>query len=83
MTIPDWLQKRDGNLKAGIREEIVFVMLSNQPSYRLEVCPAQGQHICSVVQTNNGKRLDDATTYATVGGAMMGGLEQLRTKLGW
>ena len=83
MTIPDWLQKRDGNLKLGIREEIVFVMLSNQPSYRLEVRPAQGQHICTVVQTNNGKRLDDATTYATVSEAMQGGLDQLRTKLGW
>ena len=83
-TAPDWLTKRDGSLTPGIRDGIVFVVLSGQPQYRLDVRPAAGKHVCAVTQTVNGRRLDDgATTYPTADAAVAGGLDQLREKLGW
>lgn len=82
-TVPEWLTQRDGALKPGLRDFTVFVMLSGQPQYRLDARPATGKLICDVTQTNNGKRLGDATTYPTVAAALAGGLEQLKVKLGW
>lgn len=82
-TVPDWLKTRDGTLTPGLAERIVFVMFAGQPQYRLEARPATGQFACDVIQTVNGKRLDDATTYPTIDAALVGGLEQLRNKLGW
>ena len=83
MTVPDWLSKRDGALKTGIRNHIRFVLIGGAPQYKLEARPATGQFICAVQQSNNGKRLDDGTTYPSEAAALEGGLEQLRAKLGW
>jgi hypothetical protein len=84
MNAPEWLTRRDGNLKPGNRDYITYVMLSNQPLYRLDVRPATGTFACSITQTMSGKRLDDpAKTYASATDAVTGGLEQLREKLGW
>ena len=82
-TVPEWLKRRDGVLKPGIRDSVVLVVLGGQPQYRLESRPAVGKYACEVSQTANGKRLDDGTTYATADAALSGGLEQLRGKLGW
>lgn len=81
--VPEWLALRDGGLTPGIRDFILFVTLGGKPNYRLEARPAAGKFICAVTQTNNGKRLDDATVYPNETAALAGGLEQLRTKLGW
>ena len=83
MTAPDWLTKHDGALKPGVRDHMQFVLIGGAPQYKLEVRPATGTFICAVQQSNNGKRLDDATTYPTEDAALAGGLEQLRSKLGW
>jgi hypothetical protein len=84
MTVPDWLQTRGGALKAGVRPETTFVVLEGTPQYKLEVRPAAGTFACAVSNTVNGKRLDDPkATYADAPGALAGGLEQLRTALGW
>ena len=83
-SVPDWLKLRDGALRPGVLPESWLVMIGGQPMYRLEIRPAAGAHTCSVVQTVNGKRLDDAkTTYPTGGAALAGGLDQLRNALGW
>ena len=83
-TTPDWLSKRDGLLKPGLRDYITHVMISAEPNYRVEVRPGGGRFVCAVTQTVNGKRLDDGTTvYATAADALAGGLEQLRDRLGW
>ena len=82
-TAPDWLLLRDGALQPGLRDHILFVLLSGRPEYRLEVRPAEGKEICAVTQTVNGRRLDDGTVYSTPTAALAGGLEQLRAKLGW
>lgn len=82
-TVPDWLTTRDGSLKPGLADRIVFVMFAGQPQYKLEARPAAGAFACAVTQTINGKRLDDATTYPTAAAALAGGLDQLRAKLGW
>lgn len=83
MTVPDWLKSRDGALKPGLRDHILFVMLGNQPQYKLEASPAKGTFVCVVSQTNNGRRLDSGATYPTKAAAFAGGLEQLRDMLGW
>jgi hypothetical protein len=83
MTVPDWLTKRDGTLKPGIRDGVLFVMVGGKPLYRLDVRPAGGKFVCAVVQTVNGKQIGDDTSYATADAALAGGLEQLRNKLGW
>ena len=82
-TVPDWLRLRDGSLKPGVRDQIVYVMISDRPDYRLDVRPAGGTFTCAVTQTVNGRRFDDATTYPTADAALAGGLDQLRAKLGW
>lgn len=82
-TVPDWLKTRDGSLKAGINGQILFVLLAGQPLYRLSARPAGGQYVCELTQTNNGKRLDDATKYPSADAALAGGLDQLRNRLGW
>jgi hypothetical protein len=84
ITAPDWLKLHDGALKPGVRPETSFVIVGGQPLYKLEVRPAVGAHACAVTNTVNGKRLDDAkTTYASATDALAGGLEQLRSVLGW
>jgi len=83
MTVPDWLTKHDGALKLGLRDSVQFVIIDGVPQYKLEARPAAGSFICAVVQSNNGKRLDDATAYPTLAAALVGGLDQLRAKLGW
>lgn len=83
-TAPEWLTRRGCSLKPGIRAEILFVIVGGQPQYRLDAGPAGGTFACSVVQSNNGKRLDDAAKhYPTLDAAFGGGLEQLRGVLGW
>lgn len=82
-TVPDWLKLRDGSLSPGISDSILFVVLGGQPQYRLNARPAGGQCVCEVTQTNNGKQLGDVTKHATPAAAFAGGLEALRTRLGW
>lgn len=83
MTVPEWLTKRDGALKPGIRTDVQFVLISGAPQYRLDVRPAVGTYSCAVTQTVNGKQLGDGSVYPTADAALTGGLEQLRNKLGW
>jgi hypothetical protein len=59
-------------------------MIGTQPLYKLEVRPAKGRFICCVMNTVNGKRLDDdSSAYPGFAEAFQGGLEQLRQRLGW
>lgn len=81
---PDWLKLRAGGLKHGVRPETQFVLVGGQPLYKLEVRPAGGKFTCAILNTVNGKRLDDAAAvYPNTQEAFAGGLEQLRGKLGW
>lgn len=81
---PDWLAKRDGSLTPGVRDHILFVTVSKKPMYRLEARPAKGQYECLVMQTVNGKLIDDAgAVYPSADSAFAGGLERLKERLGW
>jgi hypothetical protein len=80
---PDWLTLRSGTIKPGVHPETHFVLVGDQPLYKLEIRPASGKFACAVSNTVNGKRLDDGTTFSTSQEALKGGLEQLRAKLGW
>jgi hypothetical protein len=84
IAVPEWLARRDGGLKPGVREGSFFVMIGGAPQYKVEARPAAGKFTCAVQQSINGRRLDDpAATYATADAAIAGGLEQLRAALGW
>lgn len=83
MTPPDWLTTRDGGLAAGPNERTWLVTLNGHPQYRLVATPAKGKFTCVVTQTNNGKRLDGGVEYPALEGALKGGLDELRARLGW
>jgi hypothetical protein len=83
MTAPEWLTKRDGALKPGISDGVLFVLIGGKPLYRLDVRPAGGQFACAVMQTVNGKQVGDGATYASSEASLTGGLDQLRNALGW
>jgi hypothetical protein len=83
MTAPDWLSARSGGLAKGLSDRTVLVTLDGEPMWRLDAVPAKGKYTCAVLQTNNGKRLDEGKEYPTREAALAGGLEELRAKLGW
>ncbi len=83
MTAPDWLAARDGGLAKGLADNVLHVTLGGHPQYRLDALPARGQFTCAVIQTNNGKRVDAGKEYPSREAALAGGLEELRTTLGW
>ena len=79
---PDWLTRRQGELRAGV-SGTWLVVLSTSQQYKLDVRPAQGKFTCVILQSNNGRRLDKAAEYADAGAALQGGLDELRQALGW
>ena len=83
MTAPDWLAARDGALVKGLSDRTWFVNIGAEPQYRLDILPAQGQFTCAIIQTNNSRRLDAGKINSTPDAALAGGLEELRTFLGW
>jgi hypothetical protein len=82
-TAPDWLTQRGGELKESKDGQSWLVYLSKEPQYLLLAVPTGGKVGCRITQTNNGKRYDGATTWATVPEALAGGLNVLRQALGW
>ena len=80
---PDWIARRDGELRRGIGELTWLVLFGGSPQYRLVVAPAKGKFTCAVTETVSGKRLDRGTDFADADAALQGGLEELRQALGW
>jgi len=80
---PEWLTKRDGSLKPGLRGDIAIVMIGNRPEYRLEVRPASGKFACVVSATVNGKLIEGHEALPTADAAWTEGLARLQAKLGW
>jgi hypothetical protein len=80
---PEWLTKRGGMLRQHVDGQSWVVVLNGSPLYSVTPTPVGGKHSCRVVQSNNGKRLDCPTTFATRDEALQGGLEVLRHALGW
>ena len=78
-----WLAQRDGRLRQGLSKDVWFVLLSGHPQFRISAHPASGRFTAQVIQTVNGDRLDSGKQYGNVPEAMQGGLEELRSKLGW
>ena len=83
MTPPDWLTRHDGSLRQAPDDGAWVVFFDGAPHYRLRILPATGRFSCAVKQSENGKRIDKGQTYATADEALGGGLEELRTYLGW
>jgi hypothetical protein len=83
LTAPEWLTQRGGGLKPGSDARAYFVMLNSQPLYTVLAVPVAGKFGCTIIQANNGKRLDSSGTAATVDEALRLGLEDLRKAMGW
>ena len=83
MTAPAWLAQRGGTVKLGSDGNNWYVVLNDQPSYRLTAVPAGGKFSCAIRQTNNGKRIESQGIFPTADEAIQAGLEDLRKALGW
>ena len=83
MTPPDWLTRHDGQLRLAPGGRTWLVFFDDAPHYQLVPSPANGRYTCGITQTENGKRIDKETTYPTADEALRGGLEELRSFLGW
>lgn len=84
MKSPDWLSTRDAHLQLSPDGRAVLVLFSGSPQYRLTPTPARGGYTCAVIQSVSGKRLDrDGPIHATSDEALSGGLDVLRSSLGW
>ena len=81
---PEWLTRREGALKPGLRDYIAVVMIGGRPEYRLEVRPAQGKFACVVSYQVNGNLIGGTDgTQPTPEAAWAEGLTRLQAKLGW
>lgn len=83
VSTPDWLAKRGGELRLNFDGHTWAACFGGGPQYFLRPLPAAGKFTCEVEQTNNGRRLESNTIYATEDDALRGGLEDLRKALGW
>jgi hypothetical protein len=83
LTTPDWLTRRDGELRESKDGHSWVVYFAGGPQYLVIPVPVGGAFGCRVSQTVNGKRLDGSATYPTREDAGRGGLEDLRKALGW
>ena len=82
VNIPDWLARRCDSMRVG-SDGSWYVFFGAEPQYRLKPIPVAGKFGCEIEQTVNSRRLDGKNTFATADEALKGGLEVLRTKLGW
>ena len=80
---PDWLAQREGELRGSAMNPAVSVYFAGQLQYVLLAVPAKGKYTCRISETINGRRMDSPTVYDTARAALEGGLNELRTKLGW
>jgi hypothetical protein len=83
VTTPDWLAQHGGELHLGKDGRSCSIYFAGQLQYVLVPVPARGKFACRISETINGRRLDGGATHATVEQAFQGGLEELRSKLGW
>ena len=80
---PPWLTRHGGTLKEGSDALTCYVMLNGQPLYAVVPRPVAGKFGCTVIQTNNGQRIETSTLAASEQEAQRLGLEELRQALGW
>jgi hypothetical protein len=80
---PEWLTRHGGALKPGSDDCTCYVMLDSQPLYAVVPLPVAGKFGCTVIQTNNGKRIEATSTAPSAEEALRLGLEALRQTLGW
>jgi hypothetical protein len=80
---PEWLSRRGGSLRPGIDSDSWVVMFDHQPQYILKPIPAKGKYSYELMQSINGRRLDNSGIYSSAEEAVQAGLEELRKVLGW
>lgn len=83
VTTPEWLTKHGGNLGVSQDERRYAVYFAREPQYVVEVVPTAGKFSTRVVQSINGRRLQNTGVFPSPDEAAAGGLEDLRKSLGW
>jgi len=83
LAAPEWLSRHGGSLKPGMDGRTCYLMLNDQPLYAVIPVPVTGKFGCTVIQTNNGKRIESTSTAASAEEALSLGLEEARKALGW
>jgi len=83
MTPPDWLARHDGAIRRAADGQTWLLFFDGAPHYKLTPAPAAGRFECRIAQSENDKRIDKGATYPNADEALRGGLEVLRTYLGW
>jgi hypothetical protein len=83
LAAPEWLTQRGGGLKMGSDGHTCYVMLNDQPWYAVLPVPVAGKYGCTLIQTNNGQRIECGGTAASADEALRLGLEDLRKAMGW
>jgi hypothetical protein len=58
-------------------------MIDGQPLHAMMTVPVEGKLGCTIIQANNGRRIDCTGTAATADEALSLGLEAIRKALGW
>jgi hypothetical protein len=83
LAAPDWLSRHGGSLKPGSDGRSVYLMVNDQPLYAVVTVPVAGRFGCSIIEANNGKRLETSSTATSAEDALRLGLEEVRKALGW
>jgi len=83
ITTPDWLKTHNGELKPSRDGKSWTVFFAGLPQYLIEPLPAKGKYTCRVTHMVNGKRIESEALYNSKHEAALGGLEDVRRKLGW
>ena len=83
MTVPDWMTQRGASLKLGSDGQRWYVLFAGRPDYSMIATPVNGKFGCVIRQTINGNRIESAGVHGSKEDAIKGGLDDLRTVLGW
>jgi len=83
LEVPEWLSRHGGSLKPATDGRTCYLMLNDQPLYAVVPVPVSGKFGCTVIQTNNGKRIECGSTATSADEALRLGLEEARKALGW
>lgn len=82
-TAPEWLTRRGGALKLGSDHRTWFVVWDGKPQHKLTIVPVEGKFGCTIRQTINGRLLPNPKVADTPDLALVQGLNELGTTLGW
>jgi hypothetical protein len=83
MNVPEWVRRHGAALMESTDGRTWFLLIGDQPMYKLRPTPVKGRHGCAITQSNNSKRIPSDSLADSPDGALQAGLEDLGKYLGW